>query len=559
MKIVTADAMRSLERRAVEASSPNGQPVGSLDDLMERAGLLSARAAWDMLNADDDYAQARPVMQPPPVMSTSPVSEEMAAPRIVVLVGPGNNGGDGLVAARHLQRWHGGVITIILAARQGDDPKRALAVGAGVAIVGPDDNPISALERSLPSAVLVVDAVLGIGASRPLEGTLRDAMALVNAERERRPALQTLALDVPTGIDADDGEADHNSLDATATVSFGFPKHGHFRFPAAARVGRLIVADIGVPEALAEDIAEEAVTTAWARSKLPRRPLDSHKGSFGRVLALAGSRSYIGAAQLACLGAARSGAGYITLAVTPVVQSLVAARLVESTYLLLPDDGDGVADPEAARSLRDTMPACDALLVGCGLGQHDTTRRLLDRLLLSPEPLPLPAVIDADALNFLALTDAWWERWQGDAVLTPHPGEMARLLNCSIGDVEVDRIGAARNAAARWGVTVLLKGAFTVAAAPDGRVRVLPFANPALATAGTGDVLAGCVAGLLAQGLSTFDAATLGAFVHAAAGQLAAEEIGEAGVIAGDLLPLLPRAIAMLREGSFSGGIFHIG
>ena len=558
MKIVTAEAMRALERRAVEASSPDGQHVGSLDDLMERAGLLSARAAWGMLNADEGQ-QARPVMHPPPVMSMSPVSEEMAAPRIVVLVGPGHNGGDGLVAARHLQRWHGGVITIIVAARQGDDPKRVLAVNAGVTVIGADEEPITALERSLPSAALVVDAVLGIGASRPLEGALRDAMTLVNAERARRPALQTLALDVPTGIDADDGEADANALDATATVSFGFPKHGHFRFPAAAHVGRLIVADIGVADALADDIAEEAVTTAWARSQLPRRPQDAHKGSFGRVLALAGSRSYIGAAQLACLGAARSGAGYITLAVTPVVQALMAARLTESTYLLLPDDGDGVADPEAASSLRDTMPACDALLVGCGLGQHDTTRLLLDRLLLSPEPLPLPAVIDADALNFLARTDGWWERWQGDAVLTPHPGEMARLLNASIGDVESDRIGAARSAAELWSVTVLLKGAFTVAAAPDGRVRVLPFANPALATAGTGDVLAGCVAGLLAQGLSTFDAASLGAFVHAAAGQLAAEEIGEAGVIAGDLLPLLPRAIGMLREGSFSGGIFHIG
>ncbi len=559
--------MRALERRAVDAGSPDGKPVGSpdgkpvgsLDDLMERAGLLSARAAWDMLIADGGGPQARPVMQPPPVMSTSPVSEEMAAPRIVVLVGPGNNGGDGLVAARHLQRWHGGVIVIILAPRPDDDPKRALALGAGVAVVDADAEPLTALERALPSAALVVDAVLGIGASRPLEGSLRDAMTVVNAERTRRPALQTLALDVPTGIDADDGEADPNALDATATVSFGFPKHGHFRFPAAARVGCLIVADIGVPEALADDIAEEAVTTGWARAQLPRRPLDAHKGSFGRVLALAGSRSYIGAAQLACLGAARSGAGYITLAVTPVVQGLLAGRLTESTYLLLPDDGDGVADPEAARTLHDTMPACDAFLVGCGLGQHDTTRLLLDRLLLSPEPLPLPTVIDADALNFLARTDGWWERRQGDAVLTPHPGEMARLLDCDIGDVEADRIGAARNAAARWGVTVLLKGAFTVAAAPDSRVRVLPFANPALATAGTGDVLAGCVAGLLAQGVAPFDAASLGAFIHAAAGQLAAEEIGEAGVIAGDLLPLLPKAIGMLREGSFSGGIFHIG
>ena len=391
-------------------------------------------------------------------------------------------------------------------------------------------------------------------------------MALVNAERASRSeaqahrrALRTLALDVPTGIDADTGEADANTLEADATVTFGHPKHGHFRFPAAGRTGRLIVADIGTPEELAADIAEEVVTTAWAQSHLPRRPLDAHKGSFGRVLALAGSRSYVGAAQLACLGAARSGAGYITLAVTPAVQSLVAARLTESTFLLLPEDGDGVSDPEAAGVLREVMPACDALLVGCGLGQQETTRRLLDRLLLSPEPLPLPTVIDADALNFLASADGWWERLQADAVLTPHPGEMARLMSCSIGDIEADRIGTARRAAAAWGVTTLLKGAFTVAAAPDGSVRVLPFANPALATAGTGDVLAGCISGLLAQGLGTFDAATLGAFLHAAAGELAAEAVGEAGVVAGDLPPLLPRAIRGLREGRFTGGIRHIG
>ena len=162
MKIVTPDNMRTLERRAVENS-------GSLDDLMERAGLLAARCAWDMLQPGD-APQSRSVMQPPPVMSTSPVSEEMSAPRVVVIVGPGNNGGDGLVAARHLQRWHGGVIVVIVGSRPDDDPKRRLALDAGVAIVGEDDNPIAALERSLPSSVLVVDAVLGIGASRPLEG-----------------------------------------------------------------------------------------------------------------------------------------------------------------------------------------------------------------------------------------------------------------------------------------------------------------------------------------------------------------------------------------------------
>ena len=243
---------------------------------------------------------------------------------------------------------------------------------------------------------------------------------------------------------------------------------------------------------------------------------------------------------------------------TPAVQALVVPKLTESTYLLLPDDGDGVADFEAAGTLREAMAGCDALLVGCGLGQHDTTRLLLEHLLLSPAPLPLPTVIDADALNFLASTSRWWERLQADAVLTPHPGEMARLLGCGIAEVEADRIGAARRAAAAWGVTVLLKGAYTVAAAPDGRARVLPFANPALATAGTGDVLAGAVAGLLAQGLAPFDAATLGAFVHAAAGQLAAEETGEAGVVASDLLPLLPRAIRAIKDGSFTGGLQHL-
>ena len=539
--------MRTLERRAVERS-------GSLDDLMEHAGLLSARAAWDMLQRAGAVTER--VSAAAAFMSASQVA---ASPRVLVLVGPGNNGGDGLVAARHLQRWHGAVNIFVLGTRPDDDPKRELALNAGATIIGADEDPIGALERALPTAFIVVDAVLGIGAARPLEGAIRDALALVSAERARRDSLQVLALDVPTGVDAESGEADPNTLTADATVTFGFPKHGHFRFPAAGHVGRLIVADIGVSGDLAADIPDDVVTTAWARGALPRRPLDAHKGSFGRVLALAGSPSYVGAAHLACMGAARSGAGYVTLAVTPAVQALVVPKLTESTYLLLPDDGDGVADFEAAATLREAMAGCDALLVGCGLGQHDTTRLLLEHLLLSPAPLPLPAVIDADALNFLASTARWWERMQADAVLTPHPGEMARLLQCGIAEVEADRISAARRAAAEWGVTVLLKGAYTVAAAPDGRVRVLPFANPALATAGTGDVLAGAVAGLLAQGLAPFDAATLGAFLHAATGQLAAEETGEAGVVASDLLPLLPRAIRALREGTFEGGIFHIG
>ena len=297
VKIVTPEAMRALERRAVEGS-------GSLDDLMERAGLLSARAAWDMLQRAGALADR--VSAAAAFMSASQVA---ASPRVLVLVGPGNNGGDGLVAARHLQRWHGAVNVFVLGPRPDDDPKRELALDAGATIIGADEDPVGALERALPTAFIVVDAVLGIGAARPLEGAIRDALALVSAERARRDSLQVLALDVPTGIDAESGEADPNTLSADATVTFGFPKHGHFRFPAAGHAGRLIVADIGVSGELAADIPDDVVTTAWARAALPRRPLDAHKGSFGRVLALAGSPSYVGAAHLACMGAARSGAG----------------------------------------------------------------------------------------------------------------------------------------------------------------------------------------------------------------------------------------------------------
>ena len=548
MKIVTPDAMRDLERRAVG-------PNGSLDDLMERAGLLAARVAWGMLqDPDRDTSAPRASSAAQSVMSTTTASSP-----VLVLAGPGNNGGDGLVAARHLQRWTGGVTAVILGLRPADDPKLQLAVVTGVTVVSaPDADPVAALEGMLPSASLVVDAVLGIGASRPLEGPYADALALVNDERARRDSLAVLSLDVPTGIDAETGAVDPSALTADATVTFGFPKHSHFRFPAAAHAGRLIVADIGVPDALAADVSDEVVTAAWARERLPRRPLDAHKGSFGRVLAVAGSRSYVGAAYLACMGAARSGAGYVTLAVTPIVQALIAGKLTESTYLLLTDDGDGVADTEAAAALRNALPACDALLVGCGLGQQDATRLLLDRLLLDPDTLPVPVVLDADALNFLAGSTEWWRRLGGQAIVTPHPGEMARLLDCSIAEVEADRAGVARSAAAEWGVTVLLKGAFTVAASPEGIVRTIPFANPALATAGTGDVLAGVIAGLLAQHVPPFDAACLGAFLHAAAGEMAAEDIGPAGVVASDLLPLLPRAIRAIRDSSFTGGVREI-
>ena len=528
MKTVTPEEMRDLERRSEEEGV-------STDALMERAGLLAARVAWNMLG------------------------EGAYGSQIIILVGSGNNGSDGLVTARHLQSWGARTTAFLLAPRAPDDPKLQPASEVGVTIVeAADSSHLTDIQSELSEAALVVDAVLGTGQSRPLEGIYRDVLAAANAERERRPELVILAMDIPSGVDAETGSADADALVADATATFGFPKTGLFRFPGAGLMGQITVADIGIPEGLSANIRQEVVTQAWAQAYLPTRPLSAHKGTFGRVLALVGSRNYVGAAYLACMGAARSGSGYVTLAATPSLQSLVASKLTEPTYLLLPCDTDGDPTAEGALAVRDGLPNCDVLLAGCGLGQHDGTNALLEQLLLSSVPLSVPIVLDADALNTLSGIPSWYSRLQSPTVVTPHPGEMSRLLGTSITDVEGDRVATAQKAAAEWGVIVLLKGAYTVVASPEGDVRIIPFANPGLATAGTGDVLAGVIASLIAQGVLPYDAASLGAYLHAAAGEMVTNDIGNTGLVASDLLPMIPRAIKSVREGTFSGGIREI-
>ena len=507
----------------------------STDALMERAGLLAARKAW-MLLGSNAYSS-----------------------RIIFLIGAGNNGSDGLVTARHLQAWGAHVTSFLLAPRLADDPKLQKAINGGVTVVDAFDSSIlDALRFALSEATMVVDAVLGTGLSRPLEGVYRDVLAATNAEHENRTDILVFAIDIPSGVDAESGLADAAAISADATVTFGFPKSGLFRFPGASLVGEITVADIGIPEFLAEDIHCDVVTQTWARAHLPNRPLSAHKGTFGRVLALVGSINYVGAAYLACMGSARSGSGYVTLATTPSFQALTATKLTEPTYLLLPEDLDGNPIANGASIIRDSLPSSNVLLAGCGLGQHDGTNALLEQILLSDTPLGVPVVLDADALNTLARIPDWWTRLQTPTVVTPHPGEMSRLLGKTIADVEGDRVGTAHLAAKLWGVTVLLKGAYTVVASPKGDIRIIPFANPGLATAGTGDVLAGIIAGLVAQYMSPYDAATLGAFIHGATGEMVTNDIGNMGVIASDLLPMLPTTIRAIGEGTFTGGIQEI-
>lgn len=528
MKTVTPKEMRSLERHSEKEGV-------STDALMERAGLLAARKAWMLLEGKAYSA------------------------RITLLVGAGNNGSDGLVMARHLQAWGSHVTSFLLASRPKNDPKLLKALTRGVTVVDASDgSSLDEIRIALSKSTMVVDAILGTGLSRPLEGVYRDVLAATNAEHEIRTGLVVFAMDVPSGVNAESGLVDSAALSADATLTFGFPKSGLFQFPGASLVGEITVADIGIPEYLAEDIRREIITQTWVKANLPGRPLSAHKGTFGKVLALVGSMNYVGAAYLACMGSARSGSGYVSLATTPSFQVLSSAKLTEPTYLLIPEGPDGNPVPDGASTILSNLPSYNVLLAGCGLGQHDGTNVLLERILLSDESIGIPIVLDADALNTLALIPKWWTRLQTPAVLTPHPGEMSRLLGKPIEDIERNRMETAHRAAKLWGVTVLLKGAYTVVASSEGDVRIVPFANPGLATAGTGDVLAGIIAGLVAQNVSPYDAAAMGAFIHGAAGEMVTNAIGNTGIIASDLLPMLPQTIRAIREDTFTGGIQEI-
>ena len=518
MKIVTIEQMRRLE----EACSSEGLPT---DTLMERAGLAVAQEVRQWLGT-------------------------VAGRRVLVLVGPGNNGGDGLVAARHLQRWGAVVTAYLLLPRQLDEPKLRQALEAGVMPVSAQDDPqLEALESELGRSSLVMDAVLGTGRGRPLEGVVREAMLRLIAVREHRPGMTVMALELPTGMDADTGQVDPACPRADVTITFAYPKAGHFRFPGAAQLGRLRVVEIGIPGHLANDVNLELLTKGWVRNRLPSRPLDSHKGTFGHCLVIAGSQSYVGAAYLASQAAARVGPGLVTLASPQAVYPILASKLTEVIHLPVPDDAKGRFHPDAALLLRERLGDYTSLLVGCGFGQSEGLVEFLRRLLLS-EPQPgLPLVIDADGLNNLARIEGWWQGWTSPAVLTPHPGEMSTLTGVATPEVQTNRTSSALEWSSRWSKVVALKGAHTVVASPEGICRVSPFANPALASGGTGDVLTGMIAGLMAQGLSPEDATCCGVYLHGAAGEAVRETLGDRGTLAGDLLDELPRVIKSVRAG----------
>lgn len=455
---------------------------------------------------------------------------------VVVLVGPGNNGGDGLVAAAYLARA-GLPVTVAHVPRriETDDPLEA-ARAAPLRLVALD-HPGGADEvrRAVGEAAVVVDALLGTGVTRPMAGLVAEAARAIAG---RAPRSTLVAVDLPSGLNSDTGAVDPLTPRADLTVTFAAPKVGLFLPPGMRMVGRLEIADIGIPPDAFAGVQRRLLTADLVRPLLPARPTDGHKGTFGKLLVIAGSARYLGAPLLTVSAALRAGAGLVTLATGRSTYERVSGRILEGIYLPLADDGDGTLGERAADDALTAIErdGYDALAIGPGLGRAPATDRFVRRVVASAT---LPTVVDADALTALANWDDWQTLLGGGRVITPHPGEAARLLRSSVAAIEADRLASAISLG-RGGAVVVLKGAHTLVAESNGGTWIQPVANPALGSGGTGDVLTGIIGGLLAQGCAPFAAAALGVFLHAEAAARWSAKNGDAGLLASDLLLELP-------------------
>ena len=534
MKLVTVSEMRAIEREADSSGLTYAQ-------MMENAGHGLAKQ----------------------ILPLAYSHEEDEETQILGLVGPGNNGGDTLVALAHLAEkgWTARAYLIRRKA-EGDPFVERLKQAEGEIFLAEKDADFAHLAAYIESADVVVDGVLGTGFKLPLKDEISKVLTVAKsiiAETDLPPHI--IAADCPSGLDSDTGEAAPECIPADMTVTMAAVKQGLLKLPAFDLLGELRVVDIGLPDDLPswQGVKNEVADEDLVTSLLPPRPSDAHKGTFGTALIVAGSVNYTGAALLAGKAAYRVGAGLVTLAVPMPLHAALAGQFLEATWLLLPHEL-GVVSRDAAEVLSVNLEAATALLVGPGLGMEETTREFIESLLVSkviPKKgsarigfvqagvsqseakavsLP-PMVFDADGLKLLAKTPGWPERLPALSVLTPHPGEMSVLTGLSKEDIQKDRLAIASKYARKWGHVVVLKGAFTVIAAPDGRTTTIPFATPALARAGTGDVLAGLIVGLRAQGVEAYPAAVASAWIHARAGLYAADILGNsASVLAGDVL-----------------------
>jgi NAD(P)H-hydrate epimerase len=468
------------------------------------------------------------------------------APRhVALLAGRGGNGGDALVVARVLSER--GIDARVFALCERSDLAPATAAMADsfervapgrLVFLGHD---LAPLREALGQADLVVDGLFGSGLDRPLEGAHVEAVALVSSSQ--RPVV---ALDLPSGLSSDRGNLLGPTIEADLTIAMEFLKPAHLLYPARSSCGEIEVARVAYPPDLLRGVIPLArvMEREGARRLLPRRPPDGHKGTFGRVLVVAGSEGMSGAAILSCRGALRAGAGLVVLASVGSVIATARASLPEALTLALPERRGHVAREAITALLMETERA-NALVLGPGLSRDAQVGEVVLALL---EGSRCPIVLDADGLFYLTGRLDLLRRVAGKAVLTPHPGEMSRLVDRSAEEIDQERIEVVRSFAREHGVILLLKGRPTAIGLPDGEVYLNPTGNTGLAKGGSGDVLAGMIGGLLAGGVSPRDAALLGAYLHGLAADLLAGEGAERTILPSDIVEALPRAVAEVER-----------
>ncbi len=465
---------------------------------------------------------------------------------ILGLVGTGNNGGDALVALTYLQQYGWKTTAYLLKERDNDSLLKAYLSGGGKLSLCERDEGYKELEKTIEVSQFLLDGILGTGIRLPLHGTAQELLQHLH-KLGKLPYI--IAVDCPSGMDCDSGQVDENALSANWTICMAAVKRGMLYLPAFQLVGDLSLVDIGLPKDLQawREGNDFCVEESAVAEKIPMRVMDANKGTFGTALVFTGSRNYPGAAYLAGKAAYLAGSGLVQLASIPEVQHSIAGVLPEAIWCLLKSEKNGFTwDDEI--SLSNTLKKVSAVLIGPGWGTHSSTTKLLEQLLDGLQGLGKKVVIDADGLNLLSQHPELKNKLPPQCVFTPHPGEMARLSGLSIEEIQKDRKAIAREFASKWNVVLILKGALTVIAEPNGKAAVNPIATPAMARAGSGDVLAGLLVGFLAQGLDPFDAACVSTWIHGEAGKTAQEKIGHAAcVLASDILQAVPQVFQRFK------------
>ena len=534
MKVVTSEEMRKIDRKTIRDYGISGSV------LMERAGLKVSEK----------------------------IKELFEKRKVIILSGGGNNGGDGIVAARNLHEWGWNVKVVLLTDKDklSNDClvqyKTALKAGVPIEVRKKVD------KKDLHSA-LVIDAIFGTGLGRDVKGNIAEAISLLNAFDN-----PVVSVDMPSGISSDTGQIMGEAVRADYTVTFGLPKRGHLLYPGAEHAGKLFIEDIGFPDELlkSEKIRVELIEKKEVSLLIPERRRYSHKGDYGHVLVIAGSRGKTGAALMCAKACLRAGAGLVTIGVPETLMDVFQSRATEEMTLPLPDSGDGTLSSKAADSiLKFLADKADVLAIGPGISVTGDTKKLISTLVLNSTA---SMVMDADAINALEGDKHVLRKAKAPVILTPHIGEMARLLQKSAPppippprggrvregvkasnaelrtSIENDRINTAMKFAKDTGTYLVLKGTPTVISEPEGNVFVNPTGNPGMASAGVGDVLTGMISAFLGQGLNPLEASILGVFMHGLAGDIVASKKGEHSLIASDIIEAIPEAFLSLRSAS---------